>query len=114
MLGENSFANYDIVSAVIENISRVDEHASMDLGAISLNSASGGGKQIITTEMTEADKVIYSNKFVDNNPDNRHVIIKTNRGLTAATKTVITVFIFLVPTAVFVTGVIVNVKRRYL
>ena len=114
MLGEDSFANYDIVSAVIENISRVDEHASMDLGAISLNSASGGGKQIITTEMTEADKVIYSNKFVDNNPDNRHVIIKTNRGLTAATKTVITVFIFLVPAAVFVTGVIVNVKRRYL
>ena len=52
LLGDSSYANYEIVSAVVENISRVDEHASMDLGALSLNSASGGGKYIIETSIS--------------------------------------------------------------
>jgi len=114
LLGERSFANYDILSAVVENISRVDEHASMDLGALSFNSASGGGKYIIPTTMSEQSETIYSNKYVDNNVENDRIIIKENHGITNTAIYVYTCFIFLIPLAVGIVGIVVSVKRRFL
>ena len=86
----------------------------MHLGALSFNSASGGGKYIITTAMSEQDTTLYSNKFVDNNPDNRHVIIKDNHGISTSDKVFFTVLISLVPIAIAAVGITVTVKRRYL
>ena len=114
LLGERSFANYDILSAVVENISRVDEHASMDLGALSFNSASGGGKYIIPTTMSEQSQTIYSNKYVDNNVENDRIIIKENHGISNTAICVYTCFILAIPLAVGVVGIVVSVKRRFL
>lgn len=112
LIGESSFANYDIVSAVIENISRIDDHASMDLGALSFNSASGGGKYIIPTTMSEDDVTIYSNKT--NEEDGRRLIIKSNHGISTSNKVFYTCVVSVVPVGILVTGIVVAVKRRYL
>ena len=112
LIGESSFANYDIVSAVIENISRIDDHASMDLGALSFNSASGGGKYIIPTTMSEDDVTIYSNKT--NEEDGRRLIVKNNHGISTSNKVFYTCVVSVVPVGILVTGIVVAVKRRYL
>ena len=113
LIGEASFANYDIVSAVIENISRIDDHASMDLGALSFNSASGGGKYVIPTDMSEDDVTIYSNK-TDPSSNGRRLIIKNNHGITLSSKVFYTVFISAVPLGIAAVGIVVVIKRRYL
>ncbi|MBE6645614.1 MAG: hypothetical protein E7612_09630 [Ruminococcaceae bacterium] len=114
LLGEQSFANYDMVSAVVDNISRIDDHASMDLGALSFNSASGGGKQIISMDMSEENVTLYSNKFIDNDTENKHAIIKFNHGISTSAKVVFTTLISLVPLSLAVVGAVITIKRRYL
>ena len=112
LIGESSFANYDIVSAVIENISRIDDHASMDLGALSFNSASGGGKYIIPTTMSEDDVTIYSNKASET--DGRRIIVKRNHGISVTNKVFFTCVIAAVPVGIAAVGIVVAIKRRYL
>ena len=114
LLSEASYANYDIVSAVIDNISRVDEYASMDLGGLSLNSASGGGKRLIQMTMSADDVTVLSNKYVNNDPNKGPVIIKENHGISTAAITTYTVIAFAIPLAIAVVGIVVYVKRRYL
>jgi hypothetical protein len=112
LIGESSFANFDIVSAVVENISRIDDYASMDLGAISFNSASGGGKYIIPTEMSEEDATIYSNK-VDADTG-RRIVIKNNHGISTSNKVFYTCIVSIAPVAIAIVGIIVAIRRRYL
>ncbi len=114
LIGDTSYANYEIVSAVVENISRVDEHASMDLGALSLNSASGGGKYIIDMSMSENDNKIVSNKYEDNDKTKPLLVIKENHGLSSTAKTVYTTIVFAVPAAIAAVGIYVCLKRRFL
>lgn len=114
LLSEASYANYDIVSSVIENISRVDEYASMDLGGLSLNSASGGGKRLITTAMSADDVTVFSNKYKDNDPNKGRIIIKENHGISTAAITTYTVIAFAIPLAVAIVGIVVCAKRKYL
>ena len=114
LLSEASYANYDIVSSVIENISRVDEYASMDLGGLSLNSASGGGKRLITTAMSADDVTVLSNKYKDNDPNKGRIIIKENHGISTAAITTYTVIAFAIPLAVAIVGIVVCAKRKYL
>lgn len=114
LLGNSSYANYDIVSAVVENISRVDRYADIDLGAPSDNSASLGGKYVIPTTMSEKDTTIYSNKYVDNNTDNPRIVIKENHGINMTNKVIITSVVLSVPLALGIFGAIVCIKRRYL
>ena len=114
LIGETSYANYDIVSAVIENISRIDDFASMDLGGNALNSSASGGKRTITMQMSEFDHTLYSNRFVDDNPKKGHVIIKDNKGISTAEKIVITSVIMAIPLAIGIVGIVVKIKRRYL
>lgn len=113
-IADPSYANADILSAVVDNISRIDDHASMDLGALSFNSASGGGKYVIPMNMSEDNVTLYSNKFVDNDPDKDRLVIKMNHGISMANKVVFTVAISLVPIALVVLGTVIVVKRRYL
>ena len=114
LLSEASYANYDIMSAVIDNISRVDEYASMDLGGLSLNSASGGGKRLITTAMSADDVTVFSNKYVNNDPNKGRVVIKENHGISTAAITTYTVIAFAIPLAVAIVGIVVCAKRKYL
>ena len=111
---DSSYANYDILSAVAENISRIDEHASMDLGGLSLNSSSGGGKKIIPTKICTEDETIYSNKYEYRDGKRVLAIIKEARGITTPAITVFTVLSFAAPVALLAVGIVVCVKRRYL
>lgn len=114
LLAEDSYANYDILSAAISNISRVDEHASMDLGALSGNSASGGGKLITSTSMSTQDTTLYSNKYKDGDPAKGLIVIKENHGITNTAIIVYTVVAAAIPLAIAVVGIIVCAKRKYL
>ena len=114
LLGNTSYANYDIVSAAMENISRVDRYADIDLGAPSENSASLGGKYVIPTNMSNKDVTVYSNKYVDNNTDNPRIIIKENHGIDTTAKVVITCVVLSIPLALGIAGAVVCIKRRYL
>ena len=105
LLGNSSFANYDIVSAVIENISRVDAYASMDLGALTLNSSSAGGKLVFSTDMSAVD---FDIRYIDGK------IVKKNHGISTSAKAVYTCVIAIAPITAAAVGVVVSVKRRYL
>ena len=114
LLGSESYANYDVLSAVLENISRVDKYADIDLGAPSQNSAALGGKYIIPTNMTELGEEIVSNRHVDDNVDNPKIVIKSNHGISSTEKNVFTCIILAVPAAIGIVGIIVSIRRRYL
>jgi hypothetical protein len=62
--------------------------------------------------MSELGETITSNKLADNGIS--HEIIKENHGISKTEKIVYTCFIFAVPTALAVLGIVVSVKRRYL
>lgn len=111
LIGEPSYANHDIVSAVVEKISRIDDYA-LNLGGSSVNSSSIGGKLIIPMNMTELGETITSNKLDEDGIHNE--IIKENNGISQTEKVVYTCFIFAVPVAVAVVGIVVAIKRRYL
>lgn len=105
LLGEASYANYDITAAVIENISQVEDRVSAELGALSLNVSGGGGKYLIPTEMSSEDVTV---KTVTG------TVIKNNHGISTAETAVYTAVVFAVPLAVGIVGIIVCIKRRYL
>lgn len=106
LLGKSSYANFDIVSALVENISRVDIYASLELGGTSLNSSSYGGKQMVETEMSEEETLVYS-------PDATS-IVRVNSGLTSGMKILYSVLAAVVPTATLVAGAIVCIRRKFL
>ncbi len=114
LIGEASYANYDIVSAVVDRISQIQDYGHSDLGGNNQNSSSSGGKRTITVAMKESDAVIYSNKYVDNDSDKGHVIIKKNHGISNAEKIVITTLVMAVPAAVGIVGIVVAIRRKYL
>lgn len=114
LLAEESYANYDILSVAISNISRVDEHASMDLGALSGNSASGGGKLITSTAMSTEDKTLYSNKYKDGDSSKGLIVIKENHGITNTAIIIYTAVAAAIPLAIAIVGIIVCAKRKYL
>ena len=57
-LGDASYANYDVTALLLNNITRVDYYASLELGGTSVNSSSYGGKQLVSTELSTEDKNI--------------------------------------------------------
>ena len=95
LLENLSYSNYDVVSALVENIARIDDYASMDLGGISGNSKNVGGKQLVNTALSTAPT---DEKSAFNLP----------------TATGFTVVIMLIPVAVLVAGIVVSVKRKFL
>ena len=114
VLAEASYANYDILSAAITNISRVDEHASMDLGALSGNSASGGGKLITSTAMSTDDTTLYSNKYKDGDPSKGLIVIKQNHGITNTAIIIYASIAAAIPLTIAIVGIVVCAKRKYL
>lgn len=99
-LGNASYANYEIMSALTENMIRSDEYANMDLGSTSMNSANRGGKVLLDTE------ILINDTYSDG--------ILITRGLSPAATAWYVVLITAVPVAVAVLGIIVRIKRKYL
>ncbi len=108
LIGNSSYANFDMVSAVVNNMVRTDLHASSDLGGTSLNSTSFGGKQIIDATLYEEDSVIYPPDL--SNKDE----YKYNSGFGTVEKTVISVLVYIIPAAILAVGIAICVKRRFL
>ncbi len=112
LIGNASYANYDIVSAMIHNVARLETHADSALGGMSANNSNDAflGKFLVDTAISEDDNVIR--EWSDE--EGRHVAVKTVYGLTSAEKIAYTVIIALIPFAIAVTGVVVFIKRKYL
>ena len=79
-----------------------------------MNSASLGGKMVIPVTMSETDKVIYSNKYVDNDRGNQRIVIKNAHGIGATDKAVITAIVLAIPLALGIVGAVVCIRRRFL
>ena len=105
LLSNASYANYDIVTALVRNISRVDEHASTDLGGTSLNSEKYGGKQLLDTAIVTEITEVY---------DSSLEVVEVNYPITVLAIIFIFVFIGILPIGALVVGVVVAVRRRYL
>lgn len=105
-LSNAAYANYDIMTALINNISRVDVYASLELGGTSLNSSSYGGKQLVSTKLSTEDTEVYA-------PDASE-ITKVNYGISTTEKVVYTVIVAAVPFAILIAGAVVCIRRRFL
>ena len=92
--------------ALINNISRVDVYASLDLGGTSLNSSSFGGKQLVSTTLSAEDTEVFA-------PDASEVV-KVNFGISTTEKVVYTVIVAAVPFIIMIAGAVVCVRRRFL
>ena len=105
-VGSSAYSNYDILVATALNTTRSDEYASIELGGISQNSPSFGGKILITNAMSALGESIYHKDA--SKP------IKYNYGITLPEIIVYSVFIFLIPAAIATVGIVVKIKRKYL
>ena len=99
LLGEASYANFDIMSALTDNMARSDEYASQDLGGTSLNSEKLGGKQLV-------DTAIYSTE--DTSSETEKALISSGEQIG------FTVVAMLAPLALAIFGIVICVKRRFL
>ena len=106
LLGNSSYANYDIMLSLLRNISRTDRYVTSDLGGLSLNSSSYGGKQLVVTALSEESTVVMS-------PD-ASTIVKNNKGLTSGPRTTYVCLVMAVPVCILVAGIVVFVKRKFL
>ncbi len=105
ILGNSSYANFDVMSALVENISRIDEYASTELGGTSYNSSSIGGKPLIYSALSPTPVYEY------NDISGQDEIILS--AFTGTSLWILSAFVMLVPLAVLVLGVIVRIKRKY-
>ena len=110
ILGNTSYANYDIVSAALQSIARLDTYASSALGGISVNNyVNFAGKVLVSTEIKDTQETV-----LEWHEDGTSEAIKTNYALETPMKVVYTVIIALVPLAVTAFGIVVRVKRKFL
>ena len=107
-LGNPSYANFDIVSALVQNICRLDTLADNSLGGGDMNGDKFYGKQIVDTAIRAEDEVadIYND---DGTPGK-----EVKRGLTAGRRGAIIAVVVAVPVLVAAAGTVVCVKRKYL
>ncbi len=111
LLGNASYANYDIVAAIAQNISRLDTHASIELGGLSANAYTGfGGKVLVSTVLTEGDVFIkeftQEGEVIDSGVVNYAFLTKH--------KVIFSCIIFAVPLIIAAVGIVVKIKRKYL
>ena len=106
LLGNPAYANYDILASVVSNVSRTEKYATIELGGLSYNSPSFGGKQTLSTTLSETPTKVYSWDAKE--------VIKYNKGLSGTAIVLYTIIVMSIPTAVLVGGIVVFIKRKYL
>ena len=107
-LGNTSYANFDIISALVQNICRLDTLADDSLGGGSMNGDKFYGKQIVDTAIRAED--VSENFYDDDGSPNQSF----DYGLTAKRRNGIMIVIFVIPVLIAAVGVFVCVKRKYL
>ncbi len=109
-LGNTSFANYDVISSLVQNIARLDTHASMELGGTSLNNYTGfGGKVLLNTDMS--DKEVEISGYDETG---HYELLRVNHALTTPIIITFSIIVALLPIAVAVVGIVIKIKRKYL
>ncbi len=105
-----SYANFDVISALVQNIARLETHADSSLGGLSMNNSDDkfGGKMLVDFSMREEDKV--ESQY----DEEGRRITKTYLGLTTPKKIIYTVIIFAIPLAAAIVGAVIHIKRKYL
>ena len=106
LLGNTSYANYDVLASVISNISRTDRYATIELGGLSYNSPSFGGKQTASTTLSSSPTKVYSWDATE--------VVKYNKGLGSTAIVIYTVIVMAVPVAAAALGIVVFIKRKFL
>ncbi len=103
-LEDTAFSNYDVMSATVRHISRIDEYASMELGGTSLNSPNLGGKPLVPTIIPETGYEIT---------DYQTGVTDVYRILTRNRAVIYTVIFIAIPLiAASVTGTVMLIKRK--
>ena len=108
-LGNATYANFDVISALVQNIARLETHAS-ELGGLSYNNSDDTflGKMLMDESIKEEEEV--SVKYDENGN-------KTTRVYHALTKTMAIVYavvIMAIPLAIAAVGIVIHIKRKYL
>lgn len=107
-LANASYANYDVVSGVVQSMARLNTYAPIELGGVSNNDDYFLGKKLVEMKISESDTHEYEWN------GEMYVISDTTYGLTGTMKTVYAVIAAVIPLSVAVVGVIVCVRRKYL
>ena len=107
-LGNTSYANFDIVSSLVQNICRLDTLADSSLGGGNMNSENMFGKLMVDTSIRAEDT---SETFYN---DDGSINQSYTRGLTAKRRNVIITVVAVIPVMIAAAGVAVCIKRKYL
>ena len=78
----------------------------MELGGLSYNSPTFGGKQTSSTELSESPTKVYSADATE--------VVKYNRGLSSTAIVAYTVVVMVVPVVVLALGIVMFIKRKFL
>lgn len=105
ILGNTSYANRDLVYDVFVNISRTDRYVSTDLGGLSKNSSSYGGKRLVSTSISTEPTTEYVPGATET---------KSYLGLSAAAATTYFVIVMIPAGAALVLGAVVFIRRKFL
>lgn len=110
-LGNASYANYDVISGLVQNIARLETHASSELGGLSMNASDESflGKMLVEDVINATDKDI---KEWDDSIGG-YTVVKTYYGLTNGMKIVYCAIFAFIPLVITVVGVIVCIRRKY-
>ena len=106
ILGNPSYANYDVMASVISNISRTDRYATSDLGGLTINSSSVGGKRCVSTSLSTDPIDILSADMTQ--------IIGTKKGIGGGAIIAYTIIVMAVPVSILVLGIVMFIKRKFL
>ena len=107
LIGNSSYANSDIVSALVQNIARLESYADSELGGLTSKTM---GKFLVGTDISEQDQDVYEwDPIVKKN-----IIVKTIYGLPGWQKAVYVAVAALVPISIAIVGIVVCLKRKYL
>lgn len=105
LLDNRSYANRDILTKLIQNISRTETHASIELGGTSYNSTSFGGKQTVSTTLTETAENYYAGDGTK---------LGSTKAFTASERGVYVVICAIAPVLVLVFGAVTYIRRKFL
>ena len=94
-LGNASYANYEVMSALAENMIRTDEYASMHLGSSSANSDFQGGKLLLDVNIS--NQTAYG-----------------KAALTSNAVTAYTVILAVIPVVIAGFGIAICLRRKFL
>ena len=109
LLYNTSYANYEVVSLLVENMARTDMYASIELGSTSENSSNYGGKILADVSLSTGN--IYEDIYEDGCVVEQ---IKITSGISSGDIVGFTIAIFVFPIVILGFGIAVFVRRRFL